>query len=255
MIDSVMHRLIYANPPTYGRYPQYRDYLRAASQYACAYCTITESENPGATFNIEHFRPETLFPSLASLCENLRYSCPRCNSYKSKRWISTDDGCIRDCEKCTRKVCNDNIERFIDALTEDPKSMLYLGEDNKLHAFSGSKPANYTIKYLRLNREQLVKLRYVRRFMDSWQNDLALKKTEAESKLAKIKDEQERFLTQNNPSLTLNEKQYLDAIKILYEMLVLTVEESLCQIEQEIEMLNKLMAYRVGNDSSIVAIQ
>ena len=75
--------------------------------------------------------------------------------------------------------------------------------------------------------------------MDSWQNDLALKKTEAESKLAKIKDEQERFLTQNNPSLTLNEKQYLDAIKILYEMLVLTVEESLCQIEQEIEMLNK----------------
>lgn len=91
--------------------------------------------------------------------------------------------------------------------------------------------------------------------MDSWQNDLALKKTEAESKLAKIKDEQERFLTQNNPSLTLNEKQYLEAIKILYEMLVLTVEESLCQIEQEIEMLNKLMAYRVGNDSSIVAIQ
>lgn len=56
-------------------------------------------------------------------------------------------------------------------------------------------------------------------------------------------------------ALTLNEKQYLDAIKILYEMLVLTVEESLCQIEQEIEMLHKLMAYRVGNDSSIVAIQ
>lgn len=251
MINSVMHRLVYADPPTYGRYSQYRDYLREASQYACAYCTITESENPGATFNIEHFRPAAIFPSLASSCENLRYSCPRCNSYKSKQWIAIEDGCIRDCEKCTQKVCHDNIERFVDALNEDPRTMLYLGEDNKLYAFSGSKPASYTIKYLRLNREQLIKLRYVRRFMDSWQNDLAMKKTEAEAKLKKIKDEQKRFLTQNNPSATQKEQRYLDTIKTLYEMLVITAEKSVYQIEQEIEMLNKLMAYRAGNDSLV----
>ena len=186
MIESVMHQLIYANPPTYSRYSQYRDYLRSVSQYACAYCTITESENPGATFNIEHFRPEALFPSLKSTCQNLRYSCPRCNSYKSDRWIPVDKGCIRDCQKCEQKACKDNIDRFVDVLSEDPTGMLYLGEDNKLHAFSSSKPADYTIKYLRLNRDQLIKLRHVRRFMDSWQKDLVAKKKDAEEKLVKI---------------------------------------------------------------------
>lgn len=253
MIESVMHQLIYVNPPTYDRYPQYRDYLRSASQYACAYCTITESENPGATFNIEHFRPETLFPSLKSTCQNLRYSCPRCNSYKSKHWIPPENGCIRDCEKCEQKVCRDNIERFIDILCEDPATMLYLGEDNKLHAFLGSKPADYTIKYLRLNREQLIKLRYVRRFMDSWQKDLVEKKNDAEKKLAKIKDEQKSFLDQNITASTQREQQCLDAMKTMYEMLVLTAEQSLFQIEQEIGRLNKLMTYRTGSDSIIDA--
>lgn len=253
MIESVMRQLIYANPPTYSRYPQYRDYLRSASQYACAYCTITESENPGATFNIEHFRPEALFPSLKATCQNLRYSCPRCNSYKSDHWITIDDGCIRNCEKCDQKACKNNIDRFIDVLSEDPTAMLYLGEDNKLHAFSGSKPADYTIKYLRLNREQLIKLRYVRRFMDSWQEDLIAKKKDAVEKLARIKEEQKSFLEQDIIASTQREQQCLEAMKTMYEMLVLTAEQSLFQIEQEIERLGKLMTYRTGNDSKIDA--
>lgn len=251
MIESVMHKLIYANPPTYDRYPQYRGYLRSATQYACAYCTITESENPGATFNIEHFRPEALFPSLKSTCQNLRYSCPRCNSYKSKHWIPRENGCIRNCEKCDQKVCKDNIERFIDVLAENPATMLYLGDDNILYAYSGSKPADYTIKYLRLNREQLIKLRYVRRFMDSWQKDLVAKKKDAEEKLNKIRAEQKSFFDQNIIASTHKEKQCLDAMKTMYEMLILTAEQSLFQIEEEIERLNKLVAYRVGSDSLI----
>ena len=251
MIESVMHQLVYANPPTYGRYSQYRDYLRSASQYACAYCTITESENPGATFNIDHFRPEALFPSLKSTCQNLRYSCPRCNSYKSKHWIPVENGCIRDCGKCKQKACKGNIARFIDVLTEDPTAMLYLGEDNKLYAFSGSKPADYTIKYLRLNREQLIKLRHIRRFMDSWQKDLTEKKMHAEEKLQKIKDEQRSFLDQNITASTQKEQKCLDAMKMMYEMLVLTAEQSLLQIKQEIERLNKLMSFRTGSDSLI----
>ena len=251
MIESVMHQLIYANPPKYDRYPQYRDYLRSASQYACAYCTITESENPGATFNIEHFRPEALFPSLKSTCLNLRYSCPRCNSYKSKHWIPVESGCIRNCQSCAQKACKNNIERFIDVLTEDPATMLYLGDDNKLHAFSGSKPADYTIKYLRLNREQLIKLRYVRRFMDSWRKDLVEKKKDAEEKLAKINDEQKRFLEQNIVAFTQKEQQCLAAMSTMYELLVLTAEQSLFQIEQEIVRLNRLMSCRTGSDAVI----
>lgn len=253
MIESVMRQLIYSDPPTYSRHSQYRDYLRSASQYACSYCTITESENPGATFNIDHFRPESLFPSLKSTCQNLRYSCPRCNSYKSDHWISVHNGCVRDCEKCEQKSCKDNIARFIDVLSEDPATMLYLGEDNKLHAFSGSKPADYTIKYLRLNREQLIKLRYVRRFMDSWHKDLIAQKKDAEEKLARIKEEQKIFLDQEIVASTQKEQQCVEAMKTMYEMLVLTAEQSLFQIEQEIERLGKLITYRTGSDSKIDA--
>lgn len=246
-----MHQLIYANPPTYSQHSQYRDYLRSTSQYACTYCTITESENPGATFNIDHFRPEALFPSLKSTCQNLRYSCPRCNSYKSAHWIPADSGCIRNCEKCEQKVCKGNIDRFIDVLSEDPTAMLYLGEDNKLHAYSGSKPANYTIRYLRLNREQLIKLRSVRRFMDSWQKDLVEKRKDAEERLQKIKEEQKVFLSQNIVATNQNEQKHLELIETMYEMLALTAEQSLFQIEQEISKLKKLVNYRTGSDCVI----
>lgn len=251
MIDSVMHRLTYENPPSYRQYSSYREYLRKVSGYACAYCTITESENPGATFNIEHFRPEALFPDFVSVCDNLRYSCPRCNSYKSSLWIPMAEGCIRDCEKCTQKVCKTDIERFVDVLTENPGSMIYLGEDNKLYALSGSRPANYTIKYLRLNRSQLVKLRYVRRFMDSWHNDLLVKKKDAFERLTKIKDEQQTFLDKRIAPSTQKEQTYHDAMETMYELLVMIAEESLSHIEEEIDKLSKLMTYREGKDSEI----
>lgn len=251
MIDAVMHQLVYKDPPTYTQYESYREYLRRVSQFACTYCTITESESPGATFNIDHFRPETLFHSLEASCSNLRYTCPRCNSYKRHRWITIEEGCIRDCDKCTNQICRKNTDRFIDVIEEDPSAIIYLGQDNKLYAFSGSKPADYTIKYLRLNREQLVKLRYVRKFMDSWQSDLARKKEEATQKLDSIREEQQEFLAKNISTSNSKEQSYLNVISTMYDMLVVTAEQSLLQIEEEIERLNKLMKYRIGSDSVI----
>lgn len=251
MIDAVMHQLVYKDPPTYKQHESYREYLRRASRFACAYCTITESESPGATFNIDHFRPESLFHRLKATCSNLRYTCPRCNSYKKHRWITIEEGCIRDCDNCANQICKKNAERFIDVIAEDPSNMIYLGQDNKLYAFSGSKPADYTIKYLRLNREQLVKLRYVRKFMDSWQKDLAMKKEEAAKRLESIKEEQQDFLAKNILPSTSKEQVYLNAISTMYDMLVLTAEHSLLQIEEEIERLNKLMTYRMGSDSVV----
>lgn len=251
MINAVMHQLTYDNPPIYARYSSYRNYLRSASKYSCAYCTITESESPGATFNIEHFRPDTLFHKLASTCTNLRYSCPRCNSYKRDLWISVEEGCIRDCDNCTTKSCKKNIDRFIDVLTEDPSSMLYLGDDNKLYAFSGSRPANYTIKYLRLNRDQLIKLRHVRKFMDSWRHDLIEQKKEADTKLEKVKSEQEAFLSQKHTPSTRKEELLFDAMKTMYEMLVLLASQLVYQTDEELGRINKLIEYRVGSDSLI----
>ena len=178
MTNGIMPKLEYLNPPKYDQYPKYREYLRKVTDFSCAYCTISESESPGATFNIDHFRPQKEFPSLEASCENLRYTCPRCNSYKRSRWIQRTAGCIRDCKTCTTHVCKENIPRFIDTLKELPSEHIFLNEDDMLCAYSGSNPANYTIKYLRLNRAQLVKLRHTRRFMDSWLDDL-LKKRES----------------------------------------------------------------------------
>lgn len=250
-MNAIMRKLVYDNPPTYAQYSSYRNYLRRVSKYACAYCTITESESPGATFNIEHFRPEVLFDSLKSTCTNLRYSCPRCNSYKGKLWIPEEDGCIRDCEKCTSKICRTEIERFIDVRIEDPSTMIHLGDDNKLYASSGSKPADYTIKYLRLNRKQLIKLRHVRGFMDSWKEDLLVQKEEAQKKLATVEEEQKIFLSRNFEPSTSKEQAYLGAIETMHAMLVLLAKQSLTHIEEEIRKLDQLVAYRTGSDSVI----
>lgn len=89
--------------------------------------------------------------------------------------------------------------------------------------------------------------------MDSWQKDLIAKKTDAEEKLARIKEEQKSFLAQDIIASTQREQQCLEAMKMMYEMLVLTAEQSLFQIEQEIERLGKLMTYRTGSDSKIDA--
>ena len=118
MIKLPIEKLQYSNPPSYKTIKSYRPYLREVSKYTCSYCGISEAECSGATFNIDHFRPQTLFPDFSTTCSNLRYSCPRCNSYKSDNWITKEQGCIRNCAQCSNKVCTQDIARFIDTLNE-----------------------------------------------------------------------------------------------------------------------------------------
>lgn len=251
MIDSLMPKLCYSNPPSYNTYPRYRGYLRSASNYSCAYCTISESENPGATFNIEHFRPRALFPELKNKCENLRYACPRCNSYKSDNWIDISNGCIRDCSSCSTKACTENIDRFIDSLNENPSDMMFENDQNLICAYPGSKPADYTINYLRLNRNQLIKLRHVRKFMVDWENDLAIKKGKAEKRIKDIKAAQASFLESVPSNPTGNETSYIGSITVMYEMMVLVSEQALSQIEEEMRRIRHLIELRSGDDSVI----
>ena len=177
-------KLDYKDPPSYRTVESYRRYLRKTSNNSCAYCNISEAESSGATFNIDHFRPQALFSKLATECSNLRYSCPRCNSYKSDNWISVEEGCCRDCDVCTKHVCQTDVSRFIDVLKEDPSEIMRLGDDYKIYVYSGSKVAQYTIDYLRLNRAQLIRLRYVREFMDKWEQSL-------KDKLAEVQQNEE----------------------------------------------------------------
>lgn len=242
-----MPKLEYPNPPQYDKYPQYREYLRKATNYSCAYCTISESESPGATFNIDHFRPKKEFPNLESLCDNLRYSCPRCNSYKRNKWIRIEAGCNRKCNTCTTHVCEDNIPRFIDPLKEPPSEHLFLNDDDTLCAYTSSKPANYTISYLRLNRTQLIKLRHTRRFMDSWYEDLSQKRKSALKRLSELEAQKQEFLVQESHDAS-SPNLYVDMLKTMYEMVTTIAEQSVLMIDEELHKLSILMEKRSGSD-------
>lgn len=248
MDSGVMPKLVYSDPPTYGKYSQYRSYLRTVSNYSCTYCTISESESPGATFNIDHFRPQEKFPLLNAKCENLRYACPRCNSYKRNNWIEESQGCIRSCEVCTNKVCGKNIPRFIDSLNEEPNKHLFLDEDDLLQANDGSKPAEYTIKFLRLNRAQLVKLRHVRRFMDSWLNELKAKKEQAENRLKELTLRKTELVLIMEKYNSGNSEEYCAMLETLHEIMVTHAEQAILFIDEEIKRLERLMQLRCGTD-------
>jgi len=256
MNDSVMKKLNYENQPDIGDYKSRacREYLRAVSHYSCAYCTISESEAPGATFHIEHFRPQARFPHLTNKCNNLRYACPRCNLIKGSYWISREDGCIRDCEKCNTKICHENIYRLIDCLIEDPNEYMALKEDDTLEAKNGSKPAVHTIKYLRLNRVQLIKLRRTRRFIDLWKQELEKGKEAAIKKIAYIQSEQNRFeeLIKLNPHICNDENSQLcDIIITLLKMLSEETTYSLALIDTELEKVERLLEMREEPDNAI----
>lgn len=255
MIDPLMPQIKYINPPAYKHHSKYRDYLRKAANYSCAYCTISESESPGATFNIEHFRPQTYFKNLSAKCDNLRYTCPRCNSYKSSLWISEEEGCNRKCESCINAVCKNNIERFIDQTCEDPSKMIYLGEDDNLYAYDGSKPANYTIRYLRLNRAQLVKLRHVRRFMDCWYLELKSKREKAVEYLKTMEKKLNDFVASKEAPLNEKSRIYQETIETMYSILILEAEQSVLLIDGEMYKLKYLIEQRAGCDSFTLGSQ
>lgn len=243
MNDFPMSLLVYDNPPEYKTVESYRTYLREKSNYSCAYCGISEAESSGATFNIDHFRPKSLFPKLETQCQNLRYSCPRCNSYKSNNWISQEDGCINDCSVCEYHVCKENIKRFVDVLVEDPLKIIHLEDDDKVYAYSGSKVAEYTIDYLRLNRMQLIRLRHVRRFMDTWEQSLCDKLSYIEKEIQSVQTQQIEF--QNNSTIEESSK---DIILTMLELLEAQQENSKIFVEQELSNLRYLKNAMHGCD-------
>lgn len=244
MAKLSIEQLKYPDPPSYKTVKSYRTYLREASNYSCSYCGISEAESSGATFNIDHFRPQALFSSLATECTNLRYSCPRCNSYKSDNWISREQGCIRDCSKCDSKVCTQDIARFIDTLNEDPAAVIYIADDDKLYAYSSSKVANYTINYLRLNRVQLIRLRHIRRFMENWELELKNKLTSIDNNLAELSTQYSEFMS----SVYDKDSPHYNIIVTMFQLLEKQYLNSRIFVEQELEKLAFLKKSMCGRD-------
>ena len=83
MIERKQH------PSKFRDYRKYKPYLRIDFEYRCAYCGITEYRwGSERNFVVEHFRPRSRFPDLATVYSNLYYACNRCNDLKGDTWPS-----------------------------------------------------------------------------------------------------------------------------------------------------------------------
>jgi hypothetical protein len=66
--------------------------LRLEFDYRCAYCLASETEVASGeaygAFEVEHFRPESRFETLAHQYSNLMWTCGTCNAAKADYWPS-----------------------------------------------------------------------------------------------------------------------------------------------------------------------
>jgi hypothetical protein len=132
-------------PPPYKAYARYKQFLRYEFEFTCAYCGVHEQDLRAVrAFHIDHFRPKSAFPELASAYDNLYYACVDCNLSKLDIW--PDAG-----------------QRASGHLFIDPCAEPLIGKHAKLRNDGVLVPltheGTFTIWTLRLNRTTLVRLR------------------------------------------------------------------------------------------------
>jgi hypothetical protein len=136
------------SPPLQSNYQAYKHYLRQDFGYRCAYCSIHEyTWGSHRNFDIDHFRPQSIFRELELAYSNLYWTCNRCNRLKRNIWPSKD-------------LLSAGI-RFIDPCDESPTRHYY--DDGQGSLVATTAPGSYTIRQIRLNRPGLVWLREKRR--------------------------------------------------------------------------------------------
>lgn len=112
--------------------------LAAMSYQKCAYCEHPLNAEWGAA--VEHFKPKSLFPSLAYDWLNYFLGCFGCNGAKGDKWPVGGAGYIRPDDG-------------------DPSAELVFLEDGSVQAAAPGGAAEHTIRDLKLNGKWLKKLR------------------------------------------------------------------------------------------------
>lgn len=78
-----------------GVYGVYQACLRLEHDYRCVYCLSHEREvgpvSPCGGFEIEHYKPDALFPLLRCTFANLFWACELCNRAKGDTWPSDQE--------------------------------------------------------------------------------------------------------------------------------------------------------------------
>ncbi|MGZ8250896.1 MAG: HNH endonuclease signature motif containing protein [Methylophilaceae bacterium] len=113
----------------------------------CVYCDAHIQEIGHEGFQLDHFRPQDLFPLLANIPGNLVIGCQKCNRWKSSHWpvdINSGDSYLG------------NIG-FLDAFSHNRLDFFHVEDDGILTPLQG--PSEYMIKLLNLNRPSRVIVR------------------------------------------------------------------------------------------------
>lgn len=107
-----------------------KKYLKKDFNNCCGYCGDHNKYSGGdRNFHVEHFAPKSRFPELATIYENLIYSCPYCNLSKSDKWLGTTasqtivsgrgfiDPCDDQYEKCLYRKDNGELDYYAHSIT------------------------------------------------------------------------------------------------------------------------------------------
>jgi hypothetical protein len=110
----------------------------------CAYCLLAEILAGGEeNFELDHFRPKSLFPNRLNDFYNIYYACHPCNQIKKDAWPPA--------ALEARRI------GFVDLCKDDFATHFQINADGRWEGITES--GRYTIDILRLNRRHLTILR------------------------------------------------------------------------------------------------
>lgn len=128
-------------PAIATNYSKYKPLVRSDFKQQCGYCLLDELFAGGEeNFELDHFRPSSLFPEDKLNFYNIYYSCHPCNHIKRAKWPPAKSG-LSFVDLCESKFSDHFMEH----------------EDGRWEGLT--KVASYTIDALRLNRTHLCKIR------------------------------------------------------------------------------------------------
>lgn len=74
------------SPGELSTYPKYKPFLQREFSRKCVYCRMPDSMKGYESFGVDHYRPKSKFPELATAYANLFYACNPCNRRKGSYW-------------------------------------------------------------------------------------------------------------------------------------------------------------------------
>ncbi len=134
-----------ATQPSSGDYSDWKQIIADEGFHQCVYCAIHDANFGGVrNFHVEHYRPKSItrFAILKNDINNLYYSCPICNTFKSNDWPSDD-------------IANLSTHCYPDPSQVDYCDIFELIEINGI--ITGKYAASkYMVEKMYLNRPQLI---------------------------------------------------------------------------------------------------